>query len=233
LSENHVLNTLGLEDEPSKQGRVVIAVVDSGISAAKTNKFCGQWDFRNGERPSWKDDVDGVDPYGHGTHVAGLIANDGRDSGSLYRGVAPGIKCLLSLRVLDEDGTGYTSDVIRANEWVLKNQSKAKVDIINLSLGHPIQEPAAQDPLVQVVEAAVRAGIVVIAVGRQLRAQPGHRRAGLCGNYLSWQRPLRYHRRSTGHPPNGRAQRRRGHSLQLAGPHVVRRLCEARSRRAR
>jgi len=103
-----------------------------------------------------------ADPYGHGTHVAGLIANDGRATSSLYRGVAPNIQCLLSLRVLDEQGAGYTSDVIRAILWILTNQKQAEVDIINLSLGHPIFEPAAQDPLVQAVEAAVRAGIVVV-----------------------------------------------------------------------
>jgi serine protease AprX len=42
------------------------------------------------------------------------------------------------------------------------NKDRLGVDIINLSLGHPIYEAAATDPLVQAVEAAVRAGIVVV-----------------------------------------------------------------------
>src|SRR5699024_2732564 len=37
-----------------------------------------------------------------------------------------------------------------------------KIDVINLSLGHPVYEPASTDPLVRAVERAVRAGIVVV-----------------------------------------------------------------------
>ena len=52
--------------------------------------------------------------------------------------------------------------MISAIEFVTENKDRFGVDIINLSLGHPIYEPAATDPLVQAVEAAVRAGIVVV-----------------------------------------------------------------------
>jgi Subtilase family. len=55
--------------------------------------------------------------------------------------------------------------VISAIEFVTANKDRLGVDVINLSLGHPIYEPAATDPLVQAVEAAVRAGIVVVAAG--------------------------------------------------------------------
>src|SRR4030095_1064729 len=102
-----------------------------------------------------------VDEYGHGTHVAGLIAGNGTQSGSCYRGVAPNAR-LVGFKVLDQDGAGSTSDVINAIEYISKHNDHLGVDIINLSLGPPIFEPTATDPLVLAVEAAVAQGIVVV-----------------------------------------------------------------------
>src|SRR5205823_9115673 len=62
--------------------------------------------------------------------------------------------------------SGYTSDVIQAIEFVIANQKTFAVNVINLSLGHPIFESAATDPLVLEVQKATQAGIiVVVAVG--------------------------------------------------------------------
>jgi hypothetical protein len=64
--------------------------------------------------------------------------------------------------------------VIEAIEFAVRQRHRLGIDIINLSLGHPITEPGAHDPLVQAVEAASRAGlIVVVAAGNA-----GHREAG-------------------------------------------------------
>ena len=94
------------------------------------------------------------DGYGHGTHVAGLAA-------STYVGVAPSAR-LIGLKVLNAQGQGSTDDVIRAIEFAIVNKDALNIDVINLSLGHPIFEAAATDPLVQAVEHASRAGIVVV-----------------------------------------------------------------------
>lgn len=161
LVANHLLNTLGLDDEPWDGKGVNVAIIDSGIDAFYELSIHGTYSFLNGAYPNDNQWVGSGDPYGHGTHVAGLIANDGAESGGEFRGVAPGMGRIYSLRVLDDHGAGYTSDVIRAIEWAIQH-TKANFDIINLSLGHPIFEPAASDPLVQAVEAAVRAGIVVV-----------------------------------------------------------------------
>ena len=64
--------------------------------------------------------------------------------------------------MLDSNGAGYTSNVIKAVEFAVANRTSLGIHIINLSLGHPIYEPAANDPLVLAVESAVRAGIVVV-----------------------------------------------------------------------
>jgi subtilisin family serine protease len=80
----------------------------------------------------------------------------------LYRGIAPKAR-IISLKVLDGQGAGYTSSVLRALEFATEYRDKLGIDIINLSLGHPIYESPESDPLVRAVEDAVRAGIVVVA----------------------------------------------------------------------
>ena len=115
--------------------------------------------------------VNPYDDYGHGTHVSGLIASKGARSQNIYSGVAPNAR-IISLKALDSVGQGLTSDVIAAIEFATLNKQALGIDVINLSLGHPILEPAASDPLVRAVEAAVRAGIVVVVsagnIGRNI-----------------------------------------------------------------
>ena len=64
--------------------------------------------------------------------------------------------------MLDKQGRGRTSQVLRAMEYIVANRHLLGVDVINLSLGHPVFESATTDPLVQAVELAVRRGITVI-----------------------------------------------------------------------
>ncbi len=68
----------------------------------------------------------------------------------------------MACEVLDEKGQGFTSDVVRAIEFAIVNKSALGINVLNLSLGHPIYEPAATDPLVQAIEHATRAGLVVV-----------------------------------------------------------------------
>ena len=61
---------------------------------------------------------------------------------------------------------------MRAIDFAVANRSKFGIDVINLSLGHPIYEPASTDPLVQAVERASDAGIVVLAAAGNLGVNP-------------------------------------------------------------
>ena len=149
---------------------LTIAVIDSGIAptADFTGRIIGTYDFTNGQGGVLKA---ASDEYGHGTHVAGLAGSSGAISNGVYAGVAPGVR-LLSLRVLDKKGAGKTSDVIAALEFAVANRARFDIRIINLSLGHPIYESAATDPLVRAVEAAVRAGIVVVTAAGNFGTNP-------------------------------------------------------------
>ena len=106
------------------------------------------------------------DGYGHGTHVAGIIAGNGfLSSGpsatTTYKGIAPAAN-LIDFQVLDSNGEGQDSTVIAAIEEAINLKSKYNIRVINLSLGRPVYESFAQDPLCQAAEQAWKAGIVVV-----------------------------------------------------------------------
>src|SRR5262245_45580288 len=137
---------------------ISVAVIDSGVDPqheALKGRVLGAKDFSGG---------DGIDRFGHGTHVAAIIA--GAPGGSAdtrdYRGVAYGAN-IVSLRVLDANGAGLASDVIEAIDWAIENRKAYNIRVINLSLGAPIVQPYRDDPLCEAVERAVASGIVVVA----------------------------------------------------------------------
>ncbi|MEP6915904.1 MAG: S8 family serine peptidase [Acidobacteriota bacterium] len=139
-----------------------VAVVDSGISphTALGNRVIARVNLVSWEPPS------AGDPYGHGTHIAGIIGGSTTAAkfvtNAFAGGSAPGVR-LIDVRVLGANGTGYTSDVIAGIDWAVAHRAQYGIRIINLSLGHPVSEPAAVDPLCQAVQRAAAAGVVVVA----------------------------------------------------------------------
>ena len=143
---------------------IKVAVIDSGVDyhhpalgggIGAGFKVIGGWDFVD-------DDADPTDTFGHGTHVAGIIAGN---AGEVI-GVAPEAS-LYAYRALDGAGRGGASDVIAAIERSVdpdqNDNPSDHVDVVNLSLGGPPQD---NDPGVAAVESAAAFGIVFcIAAG--------------------------------------------------------------------
>lgn len=107
-----------------------------------------------------------TDQFGHGTHVAGIIAGNGNmSSGTQYvksfKGVAPNAN-IINLRVLDGNSQGTDAGVILAIQQAIALKNPYNIRVINLSLGRPVLETYTLDPLCQAVEAAWQAGIVVV-----------------------------------------------------------------------
>ncbi|MFF2009430.1 S8 family serine peptidase [Streptomyces sp. NPDC058195] len=137
-----------------------VAILDSGVDYTHPDlgggigtghKVVGGHDFVNG-------DDDPMDDNGHGTHVAGIVA--GRAAGKEgVTGMAPGAN-LLAYKVMDADGSGYTSDIIAGIEAAADPASPHRADVINMSLGGPGD---GTDPLGRAATAAVKAGVVVVA----------------------------------------------------------------------
>jgi serine protease AprX len=137
---------------------VSVAVIDSGIDTRHNAFLKGRViytkDFTGG---------DGLDRFGHGTHVAGIIAGQRVLADTLeYRGIAAGAQ-IVNLRVLGNDGSGMASDVIEAIDWAIAHKNEYRIKVINLSLGAPVLQPYRDDPMCEAVERAVKAGITVVA----------------------------------------------------------------------
>jgi serine protease AprX len=161
---------------------VTVAVLDTGIYPhSDFYNLAGQLDFVNGANAA---PVAYSDPFGHGTHVAGMIGATGLGStNGKYQGSSTQAR-ILSLRVLDGEGRGNMSDVLRALDWMLTTGiSQYGIRVANLSLGKGVEEVQALDPLVQGVNAVWDAGVVMVvsagnhgASGHHTICSPGNSR---------------------------------------------------------
>jgi serine protease AprX len=152
-----------------------VAVIDSGVTAWHDDLYlAGTRSARAAQRiVHFKDftkesgariwtSEQPSDDYGHGTHVAGIIAGNGFDSNGARSGVAPGAN-LIALKVLDADGQGYISNVIAAIDHAIAVRKTYNIRVINLSVASGVFESYETDPLTRAARRAVDAGIVVIA----------------------------------------------------------------------
>jgi serine protease AprX len=147
---------------------VKIAIIDTGIypHLDLKDRITEFVDFINNRQ-------DPYDDNGHGTHCAGDAAGDGTASNFKYAGPAPKAN-LVGVKVLDKLGSGSLETVMQGVEWCIQyNENPAnlnnKIDIISMSLGSTAQDLGDSDnddPMVQIVEKAWEAGIVVcVAAG--------------------------------------------------------------------
>ncbi len=148
---------------------ISVAIVDSGIAPHP--------DLPLGRIRAYKDFVSGgrvpVDNCGHGTHVAGIVAGSGAQSNGLYAGIAPDVD-IVALRVLGDDCSGNTSDVIDALEWIARNHETYRIKVVNISLGHAVLESIFTDPLVQAVERLSRKGIAIVTAAGNKGLNPAN-----------------------------------------------------------
>ena len=132
-----------------------IAIVDSGVDPDRVADFGGRIvqhvSFSSRTPDQRKDDL------GHGTIVTRLAAG----GATAYPGVAPTAR-IVSLRVLDKDGGGVTSDVLKAIEWIYKNRDSYGIRVANFSLTSPYASWGLRDPLNTAVRQLWLSGTVVV-----------------------------------------------------------------------
>jgi serine protease AprX len=148
-----------------------VAVIDSGIAyhadladAAGPQRVDRFVDFVAGRATPYDD-------YGHGTHIAGIIAGNGHDSDGRRTGMAPAAR-LIVLKALDSAGNGRVSDVVAAIEYAVEHRDELNIRVINLSIATPVYESYETDPLTIAARHAVEAGIVVVAAAGNNGASP-------------------------------------------------------------
>jgi len=156
-----------------------VALIDSGVNNHPDLATTGFLPFSRivYNKSFVPGDSSSADAYGHGTHIAGLIAGNGLSStGPLFsqnfKGIAPGTN-IVNLRVLDANGSATDSSVIAAINQAMSLKSQYNIRVMNLSLGRGVFESYKLDPLCQAVEKAWKNGIVVVvAAGNNGRFLP-------------------------------------------------------------
>jgi serine protease AprX len=156
-----------------------VAVIDTGIAG-------GMPDFRSPGSSASRVIASAVtnpdartpgDTYGHGTHVAGIIAGNGWARSSSdpvrgkYVGIAPDAN-LVSVKVSDDDGDATVLDVIYGLQFVVDNKAAYNIRVVNLSLESSAPGSYKTDPLDAAVESAWFKGIVVVAAAGNRGSAP-------------------------------------------------------------
>lgn len=149
---------------PYLQGKnITVAVVDSGIYESAdlatvdpkaTSRVIVSERFNSAASSS-------ADQYGHGTHIAGVIAGNGVQSNGAYIGIAPGVN-LVNVKVTDETGMAMEADVVAGLQWILTNQKTYQIRVVNLSLNSSTWQSYHTSPLAAACEVLWFNGIVVV-----------------------------------------------------------------------
>ncbi len=148
---------VNLDQVPGRaRGRgVTVALLDTGVTPGPDL----------GERLLARVDLTaehtGVDTFGHGTHLAGLLAGDGTQSLERWTGAAEDAD-LVSVKVAAWDGATDVTSVVAGLHWVVANRARFGIRVVSLSYGTDGLGRAGTDPLAAAVEQAWRAGIVVV-----------------------------------------------------------------------
>lgn len=145
-----------------------IAILDTGITTHVdlAENIIGFGDFVNGRKNIYDDS-------GHGTHVAGILAGTGKLSHGVYAGMAPEAS-LLSAKVLDDSGNGMVEYVMEGIRWVLAQQRRKNIRIVNISVGtQPGLDKTEEERLLEGVEQLWDAGMVVVVSAGNYGPGPG------------------------------------------------------------
>ena len=135
--------------ELSKGDGVTVAIIDTGIAKVpdlQETAFVAGYDFVNSRQ-------DATDDNGHGTHVAGIVAESTNNNYGMA-GVAYKAK-LMPLKVLGEDGSGTVANIAEAIRFAADNGA----DVINMSLGGT----GDSETLKEAIDYAYQKNVVIVA----------------------------------------------------------------------
>ena len=152
---------------------VDVALIDTGVAPVKG---LTSGNLVNGPDLSFDSqhlDVRYLDSYGHGTHMASIIA--GRDQKEdpaeyakpdRFHGIAPDAR-IISLKVGASDGAADVSQVIAAIDWVATHahDNGLNIRVLNLSYGTDGTQDYHLDPLAYAAQSAWRKGVLVVVAG--------------------------------------------------------------------
>lgn len=142
---------------------VDVALIDSGVLGVAAldgpGKLVRGPDF---SEDAYDPDLRGLDAFGHGSHMAGVIAGNDAETG--YRGIAPGAR-VVSVKVAGADGITSLVRVLMALDWVRRNRAAngLRIRVLNLSFGVDARRSYVREPLAYAAEQLWNRGIAVVA----------------------------------------------------------------------
>ena len=157
-------NGARIDGIPTGKG-IGVAIVDTGIGP--------HIDFTNGKEYRIVRFVDFInkknyiyDDCGHGTHVSGIVAGNGKASKGKYEGIAPEAD-IIAIKALNRLGNGKISDVLAAFQWIIDNRIKYNIRVVNVSMGTEEGNNFNEDSkLILGIEKLWESGVVVcVAAG--------------------------------------------------------------------
>jgi serine protease AprX len=156
--------------ETTGQG-IGVAVIDTGIAGQLRDFRVSREDSRSRVIASavvHPGATTAGDTYGHGTHVAGIIAGNSWNRSyadfarGSYIGIAPEAN-LIDVKISDERGNATVLDVIYGLQFVVDHKDQLGIRVVNMSLESATPGSYKTDPLNAAVEAAWFRGLVVVA----------------------------------------------------------------------
>ncbi|WP_147998933.1 S8 family peptidase [Streptomyces sp. uw30] len=134
---------------------IKVAVLDTGVDETHPDLKGVETAQKNfSESPVVKD------RFGHGTHVASILAGSGAKSGGRFKGVAPDVK-LLDGKVLGDDGFGGISNIVAGMQWAVDQGAQ----VVNMSLGSP--DTPGVDPMEAAIARLSGKALFVVAAGNE------------------------------------------------------------------
>ena len=161
-SSSAVMRTATGADASAFDGAGVgVALLDSGTVELGGLGRPGSL-VRGPDFSSERDDQElaGLDTFGHGTHLAGVIA--GHDPLNGFEGIAPGAR-VVSVKVAGADGVTSLAQVLAGMNWVREQRDRLGIRVLNLSLGTTGESDYRRDFLAWASEQLWRDGIAVVA----------------------------------------------------------------------
>jgi len=155
---------------------VTIAFLDSGFYAHKdltepTNRIVAYHNIFE-----TKDDISALETADvaswHGMMTSVVAAGNGHLSDGFYRSIAPEAKVVLVK--IGKTGRIPESNIVTGLHWVFENKDKYEISIVNISAGGDFEQSYLTNPLCQLVEKVVSAGVTVVCAVGNAGLAPGH-----------------------------------------------------------
>ncbi len=141
---------------------LAVAVIDSGVANHRDLGLANKSKSRLRATADFpRSPTTPADRFGHGTHVAGIIAGNGNASEGRIVGVAPLVN-VINVKVTDDSGMATMSDLMNGLQWVYENAQRHNIRVLNLSMNSTVEESYHTSPLSAALELLWMRGIVVV-----------------------------------------------------------------------